>query len=428
MGMAVVAQAQDDVMPASLTPTEKQRIARHGLLPKLPTDATNIYADDEAAVALGHQLFFEKRLSGNEQLSCTSCHDPGHAFTDGLKVAQGVGHVSRNTPTLLNVAHQRWFFWDGRMDTLWGQALEPIERFNEMDGDRVSVARLLITDKTLRQAYETAFGPLPLPKTTESWPEKAAPRLDDSQISVAWANMPAGQQAVVNEIFVNTGKSIAAYERKLLTGPSPFDLYVQGMAQNATALPQGMTPSAVRGAALFVGRANCRMCHVGALLSDGEFHSVGIVGNGGDVMQLPGRFDGVRQLQGNPFRAAGMYSDDPTGKQAKLAGRLVGGPELWGQIRTPSLRNVAETAPYMHNGQFASLEEVLAYYSTLDGAIFPGHHQEVILEPLGLTEQEQIDLKAFLESLTGTPPEEIYLSPPVTGEAPSQSLSSSSSQ
>ncbi|MDG2054216.1 MAG: cytochrome c peroxidase [Phycisphaerales bacterium] len=421
-------QAQDAVKPASLTPTEKQRIARHGFLPQLPADSTNMYAEDEAAVALGHRLFFEKRLSGNGQLSCMSCHDPSQAFTDGLKVASGAGQVSRNTPTLLNVAHQRWFFWDGRMDTLWGQALEPIERSKEMDGDRVSVARLLITDQTLRQAYESAFGPLPLPKATASWPERAAPRFDDSQISAAWASMPAGQQAVVNEIFVNTGKSIAAYERKLVTGPSPFDLYVQGMTQDATALPQGMTPSAVRGAALFVGRANCRMCHVGALLSDGEFHSVGIVGNAGDVMQLPGRFDGVRQLQANPFRAAGIYSDDPTGKQAKLAGRLVGGPELWGQIRTPSLRNVAQTAPYMHNGQFASLEEVLAYYSTLDGAIFPGHHQEAILEPLGLTEQEQADLKAFLESLTGTPPEEIYLSPPVTGEPSGQSPSSSSNQ
>ncbi len=428
--VVVVVQAQEDgtTNSAPLTPTQQTRLRRHANLPALSVDATNAYANREEAVALGHHLFFDPRLSGSGSLNCTSCHDPNKAFTDGRKLAQGVGLINRNTPTLLNASHHRWFYWDGRIDTLWGQALEPIESPQEMNGDRVAVARLLIQDKSLRQAYEKVFGSLPTPSEVVEWPAHGTPRFDRPEERDAWASMSAEDQALANKIFVNVGKAIAAYERKLLTGPSPFDLYMQGLEQGRTTLPEGMTPAAVRGAALFVGAANCRMCHVGPLLSDSEFHSVGIVGNDGDVMQLPGRFGGVQKLQANPFRASGSFSDDATNKQAQLADRLVVGPELWGQMRTPSLRNVALTAPYMHNGQFDTLEEVLTYYSTLEGAIFPGHHQEAILEPLGLTDQERADLKAFLISLTGTPPEAIYLSPPAAAEDSSQSATSSSSQ
>ena len=126
----------------AFTGVEIRRILQHAL-PPMPASPTNAVADDPDAAALGQRLFFETRFSANERVSCATCHDPARAFTDGRQVAQGLGTLSRHTPSLLNVAYNRWFFWDGRADTLWSQALEPIEHELEYGGSRmrVSIAR-----------------------------------------------------------------------------------------------------------------------------------------------------------------------------------------------------------------------------------------------------------------------------------------------
>ena len=139
----------------------RRALLRHSPLPPPPPDPTNRHADDPAAAHLGRFLFFDERLSGSGTVSCATCHDARRGFTDGLTLAEGVGTGRRHTPTLWNVAHHRWLTWDGRADSLWMQALDPIEDPVEMGGNRADVARLVLEDEALRAAYTDVFGALP---------------------------------------------------------------------------------------------------------------------------------------------------------------------------------------------------------------------------------------------------------------------------
>lgn len=370
-----------------LSEAQLVRALTHSPLAAPPPEATNRWAEDEAAAAFGQRLFFEPRLSRDGTLSCASCHRPELWFTDGLEVARGLAEGERNTPTVVGVAHARWLFWDGRADSAWSQALGPLENELEMGSTRASIARLLAEDDALRAQYESVFGELPT--------------LDE---------------AGIEQVFVRVGKALGAYERRLQGEGAPFDRFLQGVRQGEQALVDALSPSAQRGLALFVGEAGCRNCHVGPLFSDGEFHSVGIPPRGGGRPQDSGRWDGARRLLASPFRADGAHSDAPQGERARALDVLVQSSENWGQFKTPSLRNVARTAPYMHAGQFASLDEVVHYYSTLEGAVLPGHHGELVLQPLELDEDQQRDLVAFLESLSDESLPERWLGPPA--EAP----------
>src|SRR5262249_10473588 len=135
-------------------------IDQHSPLGAPPVDPSNSVADDEGAARLGQRLFFDRRLSSGE-VSCSTCHDPGHGFSDRKPVSEGVGQGRRHTPSLWNVAYNRWYFWDGRRDSLWSQALTPMESESEMGGTRLQVAHLVAADPELRGAYESVFGPLP---------------------------------------------------------------------------------------------------------------------------------------------------------------------------------------------------------------------------------------------------------------------------
>ena len=359
-----------------------ERINEMGYPGPPPPDETNLVADDLRAAQLGHLLFFDAGLSSNGKISCATCHDPDRGFTDGLALNQGLERGRRNTLSVLDAAHMRWFNWDGRFDSLWGQSHGPISHPREMGSSFAQAVEHVRETPVLRERYERIFGALP-----------AAP-----------AAGLAGETAIAN-----IGKSIAAYERRLVTGPSSFDRWVarwreRGTPRDADSVPpMDFSASALRGLDLFTSRGLCWQCHVGPLLSDGEFHALGAAPRN-DLIADGGRFEAVPQLQASPFRSAGVHSANPQGEQGKLVESLVPQPDQWGAFRTPNLRNVALTAPYFHQGQFATLEEVVAFYSTLEGAVTMDHHRESVLRRRDFSPEESADIVAFLRSLTGESP------------------------
>ncbi len=370
-----------------------------------PPEPTNRFADDPRAAQLGRALFYDPRLSRSGELSCASCHLPELAFSDGKRVAEGTGLGQRNTPSLWNAAHQRWYFWDGRADTLWSQALGPLENALEFDGSRTAIARLLAADPALRSAYGELFGPLP---ESAALPPRAHPG-DDDEAQRAWDALTAEQRQEVDAAFVNVGKALEAFQRRLQSDDSRFDRFAALLAADDPGARDVLTASEQRGLELFIGKAACRTCHSGPNFTDGEFHGLGLppaadpgsgAGLAAGVDGDAGRWQGLLDLEQSPFNAAGPSSDDPGGERARRLRASLRTPDLWGQFKTPSLRNVALTAPYMHTGQFETIEAVLDFYNTLAGAQLGGHHQEVVLVPLGLSERELADLAAFLRTLT----------------------------
>lgn len=367
LALAVAAAADE---PVTFSDLEVKRLLQHSPLPPPPADETNAHADDPRAAALGQALFFEPRLSRDGTLSCASCHQPEKSFTDGRALSKGVGDGRRHTPSLWNVAYNRWLFWDGRADSLWSQALHPIEDPVEMAGSRNAVVAAVRTDARLRDAYQAIFGPLP---SSDASPTE------------------------VNRAFANLGKAIAAYERRLLSRRAPFDVFVEGVRENDAAKQAALSPAARRGLKLFLGRGNCRTCHTGPTFSDGEFHAIELPPTGAAD---PGRLEGIERLLKDEFGAGGAYSDSTDGPRAQHVRFLSRAPHALGQFKTPTLRNVALTAPYMHNGQMKTLPDVLAHYSKLENGPPAGPHQETILAPLSLTPAETADLLAFLHALT----------------------------
>lgn len=351
--------------------TTRARMLQHSPLPPPPPDPTNRVADDPDAMRLGWALFYDARLSKDGTTSCATCHDPAKAFADGRAIGRGMSDGTRNTPSLYNVAHQRWLFWDGRADTSWSQALQPMESAHELGGTRSNVLLAVTRDELLRANYERVFGALATDK-----PE------------------------AVDRAYANLGKSIAAFERKLVSNNSEFDRFARGLRENDAEAQAQYPAAAKRGLELFVGRANCRLCHSGPLFSDGEFHDIGVRGAVDATRPEPMRKAGLEALAKDPFRSSGPFSDAPDCDRARELGQLANTPELYGAVRTPSLRNVARTAPYMHSGQLATLDHVLRFYSTRAGARAAGHHGETILKPLNLTPEELADLAVFLATLT----------------------------
>jgi len=380
-------------------------------------DATNRVADDPEAARFGQQLFFEPRLSVSGAVSCASCHDPERAFTDGLRRSVGLAEGPRNAQGLLDIADLPWFTWDGRADSLWSQALHPFESGIEMGTTRHELIGRVREIDELRLGYERVFGPLPT-ASPAALPDAAERAHDGSTPASPTPAPPGSDSEAIDRAFANLGKAIAAYERRLRTGPGPFDLHVArlraGLPRDRVAFPD----EAHRGMLLFAGRAGCWRCHHGPSISDGSFHAIGVPPLDGGLPRDRGRLDAIARLKGSAFNAAGRFSDDSSGNRAAITMSLTEDPSLWGAVRTPSLRNVARTAPYMREGQFGSLEEVVRFYSTLEGAL-ADHHGERVLEPLGLSDAEIADLVAFLRTLDGTPPDvELLRAPPSRSPRP----------
>lgn len=370
---------------------EKATIASLSLAspPPLPPDPSNKYADDPAAAALGATLFFDQRMSPDGVVACGTCHLIDRQFQDDLPLGRGVGVGNRRTMPLAGVAWGPWFFWDGRRDSLWAQALTPLEDLREHAGTRAFYAHFIADN--FAERYERIFGKLP---DLSGVPSSAGPFGTEAEQS-AWTAMPADQQDDVNRVFANLGKAIAAFERSIAPEETRFDHFAKALATGED--PQGdaaFSPEEIAGLKLFIGKAACATCHTGPRLTDDSFHNTGVP----PVEGLPedlGRETGVAQVSADPFNCFGRYSDAPPETCGELRFMVRDDPRLTRAFKPPSLRGAAARPPYMHSGQFKSLEEVVDHYNRAPAA--PSGETE--LHPLSLSERERQQLIAFLKTL-----------------------------
>src|SRR5690606_26056971 len=192
-------------------------------------DPTNRFADDPRAAELGRRLFFDARLSADGRVSCATCHDPERGFQDGIPLGRGIGTTDRRTMPIAGTAHAPFLFWDGRKDSQWSQALGPLESPVEHGGTRTQYAHVVATH--YRSEYEALFGPLP---SLVGVPHHAGPVADPHTAST-WSALPQQQRDDVTAIYVNIGKAIAAYERRVQYGESRFDRYVEALLETGRA-------------------------------------------------------------------------------------------------------------------------------------------------------------------------------------------------
>ena len=289
-------------------------------------------------IALGRRLFSDRVLSRDGTRSCASCHDPDRAFTDGRPVAIGVRgrRGTRNAPTLINRGYGRAQFWDGRARSLEQQAVEPIANPKELDLGLDEAIDRLARLRAYRDQFEAAFG------------------------------RPVNSD--------DLARALSSYVRSILAGDSPFDRYVNGDTG-------ALSDEARRGLRLFRGRANCTACHVGPLLTDERFHNTGVAWRAPD------------QRPGSGQAGSGQASFQDLGRF------LVTGTDAdRGAFKTPTLREIARTAPYMHDGSLARLDDVIEYYERGGN---PNAFRDPELRPLALSGDDRRALVAFLESLSG---------------------------
>lgn len=313
----------------------------NGLVPPVPIPADNPPTDTK--VRLGAQLYFDTRLSADNTISCATCHAPETGWANHDATDTGIGGQvgGRNSGTIIDSAYMRFQFWDGRAGSLEEQALGPIHNPIEMGETLENVVRKLNAIPGYKQQFNAVFG------------------TDVTTDGIA--------------------KAIAAFERTIVSGPSPYDRYLMG---DKTA----MSPAAIRGMELFNGKAHCTPCHSGPLFSDQSFHNIGV----------------------------GMDKPDPDlGREA-----VTKNPKDRGAFKTPGLRNVALTHPYLHTGAEKTLMDVVEYYNT--GGIMNSNLDPLML-PLQLTQREKEDLVAFMEALTGTVP--VVTAPALPPDAAAQGSS-----
>jgi cytochrome c peroxidase len=361
-----------------------------GSLPPLPADPSNQYADNADAAAFGQKLFFDTRFSSNGQVACATCHLPEQLFQDGTTLANGVGTTNRRTMTVIGTAYSPWLFWDGRKDSQWAQALGPMESPVEHGGNRTLYAHLIT--EFYADEYAALFGPLP---DLSGLPRNAGP-VADREAAANWETLSPEEQEAVTRIYVNMGKAIAAYERLLDPGASRFDQYVEALLNNDPAAQDILTSDEIAGLKLFIGEASCTNCHNGPLFTNNDFHNTGIpVADG--LPEDTGRSLGAQQVLADEFNCLSVYSDAQPDECSELNFLVLDEHQQERQYKPPSLRNVAGRGPFMHAGQFTTLEEVLNHYNTAPEA--PAGHSE--LEPLNLTEKQIAQIIAFLKTLDG---------------------------
>jgi cytochrome c peroxidase len=412
--------------------------------------------DDQRLVELGRSLFFDAGFSANGQISCATCHQPDKAFTDGKATAEGLAKTAMNAPTLVNAAGGAWFFWNGRADSLEAQAMGPVENPKEHGFSRIKVADRL--NEVYKSEYESIFGPLPkvLPKTSpETFPAKDAaippaqpPQISDAvaayalatlgspillksilrdaqskstqpvailkEISAATANSTsiktlsqdtdAPETDAINIVFANYARAIAAFERTIVADNAPFDRFAERLSTKnkpEDAYVDGFQAEHLRGLRLFTGRGQCTLCHQGPLFTDQQFHNIGLPTLTSETIDL-GRAQGMIMARESLFNCRGKYL---TQKKLTESCRELGyleseNAESVGAFKTPTLRQLGETAPFGHDGRFPRLRDVLEHYNYLAVPPAVGHTEESLV-PLRMSSQELDDLEAFLLSLNG---------------------------
>ncbi|MGB0468281.1 MAG: cytochrome-c peroxidase [Pontibacterium sp.] len=386
-----------------LNPQELQQATNFYIanLPAPPPDHSNQVAEKPTAISLGQALFFDKNLSANQAVSCATCHSPDKEFQDDKPVAQGISTGVRRTMPIRGVQWSAWFFWDGRKDSLWSQALGPLEDPNEHGANRTQLARYVL--ENYRSQYRALFGPdLPTP---DSWPEQASP-LVPGLATENWQQLSESVQHEINQVFANIGKSIAAYEGTLKPQENRFDRYIKARLTDNDSLNSNLLSADERsGFRLFVGKANCASCHNGPRFTDDFFHNTGVPTRLGKAPDL-GRFMVISGIRSDPFNCLGLYSDAKAGQCPELEFMQSNARQFIGAFKTPSLRAVSQRPPYMHAGQLKSLEAVIEHYNRapdpLAGSVsnFSGYQSRVSeLLPLLLTDVEKKQLIAFLKTL-----------------------------
>jgi cytochrome c peroxidase len=339
-------------------------------LPPVPIPADNLQTAEK--IALGDKLFDDKRFSATGQVACNTCHDPKKAFTDSpLRTSEGIkkgGKAltgTRNAPTVVNAAYFDSMFWDGRSPSLEDQSQHPFVNPVEMGlKDHQPILKIVRSDPAYVKAFEQAFG-------------------------------KQGEQVTMREVE----QAIAAFERTKIAGDSPFDRYYFGGETNA------LTDAQKRGLELFVNKGRCVSCHVveqtQAIFTDNRFHNVGVGINEiqKDVPELAGAFLQAKATLSEVDRK--VLADQRTSELGRFA--VTRDFQGLGAFKTPTLRNVAVTAPYMHDGSKKTLRDVMVHYNN-GGVTKEGDPVNDFLgsgiRPLNLTEQEIDDLVSFMEALT----------------------------
>jgi cytochrome c peroxidase len=398
-------------------------------LPAPPVDTTNKYSDSRTAAALGHRLFFDKRIAGpiqegtpaegqlgpigaTEKIACSDCHQAASKWLFDIRsdnggpipnaTALGSEWMTRNVSSLVNTVFYvqapggrdapHWRENDGFSDSEWFDAQSEPEGSSVQNGSRLQIAHLIFDH--YKADYEAAFPEWPLDPGLANMTRFPPTGLPGQP---SFDNMAPGDKEIVNRILANYGKAMEAYLRTLVSRDAPFDRFVAGHEH-------AINEKAKRGLKLFIGKAGCVECHSGPLFSDDDFHTIGLHI---DTRRSPyadpsetGRSANQAFICGSKFNVNGPYSDDRnTGRLSGFCNATI--PE--GQWRTKGLRQVAETGPYMRDGQMATLAEVIEFYDRGGdpNGTFIGGPKEI--HPLHLTHQEKKDLEEFLKTLTGAP-------------------------
>ena len=316
-------------------------------------------APNPEQVELGRLLFFDTRLSGDDTVSCATCHNPQKGWADGLPMSVGYpgSLYFRNTPTILNASSSQYLYWDGR---LGGHDLATLVRDHIAEAHFMQADGRLVLER-MRQVpeYERRF--------TDAF----------------------GGEPTYSRIL----NAVAAFVSTVGSVNVPFDRYLEG-DENA------LSESAQRGLTLFQGKAGCIQCHDGPRLCDDRFHNLGLPPNQ-DIFYEPLRHITFRRF----FRTLGLGEAAALRADPGLYAVTKQGSD-WGRFRTPTLREIASTPPYMHDGSLATLEEVINFYDQGGGT---PEHKDPLLQPLGLSDSEKADLIEFLKSLSGDP---VIVEPP----------------
>ncbi|MBU0481761.1 MAG: cytochrome-c peroxidase [Proteobacteria bacterium] len=360
-------------------------------LPPLPKDPSNKYSDNPKAAILGERIFYDTRFSANQKVACSNCHLPTYSFTDNLPLARGMATTARRSMPFIGLAYSRYFFWDGRKDSLWSQALGPPESAVEHGISRTTCATLIYN--YYRPEYEEIFGAMP-EINSKTCPTKAIPNPDDKEGYAAWLAMSEKNRKAVNRIFANMGKAIAAFVARIVPAPARFDHYVEAVLKND---PDGMnvlSPDEQLGLKLFIDdeRVKCINCHRGPLFTNGVFHNIGVSEQSKGEYDR-GRAEGIKLMQEDVFNCKGEYSDANPKECRSL--NLVPleiketGEIMEGAFKTPSLRNSSAHPPYMHDGSSKTMMDVMIFYKD--------HSPQ--LKDQELTMDELRRLVAFMETL-----------------------------
>jgi cytochrome c peroxidase len=355
-----------------------------------PVDASNRYLNDPLAQALGEQLFHDTRLSASGEVSCATCHQPAKAYADGRKLAFGSATTKRHAPTLLGAAQSRWFYWDGRRDSLWSQALTPIETRGEMDNTRTDAVRFILSNSDYAAQYSAITGERPLLEDDMRFPPAAGPYGTQAGRNF-WHRMTAADQGLINRTFANIGKFIASFEATLQFSPSQFDAWIAGNGK--------LSPAETAGLRLFldINKTQCLRCHNGPLFTNHGFHNIATSVDATGAHDF-GRMLGLQAALVDPFNCTGEFSD-ATPEQCttlRFARRQDMNEFLDGAFKVPSLRGLTSSAPYFHDGRISTLSQAVDHYRSGQGKVGPQGE----VPGIAISDEERDQLVAFLLTLS----------------------------